>query len=73
MILLGDFNAHNPLWESGNMSTRGKMFQKILDRFNLLCLNEKEETYYRAYNGCEFTLDLTLANLTIAPEYKDIS
>ena len=29
-----------------------------------------DKTYYRAYNGCKSTIDLTLANLTIAPEYK---
>ena len=34
-----------------------------------MCLKEKK-TYYRAYNGCKSTIDLTLANLTIAPEYK---
>ena len=67
MILLGDFNAHNPLHESEKMSTTERMLEKILDRYNLLCLNEKEETYYRVYEGCKLTIDLTLANITIAP------
>ena len=66
MILLGELDAHNPLWESTKISIRWK----ILDRFNLLCLNEKEETYYKAYNDCKLTIDLTLANLPITPEYK---
>ena len=70
MILLGDFNAYNPLWGSKRMSTRGKMIEKILDRYNLLCLNDKEETYYRTYNSCKSTIDLTHANLMIATEYK---
>ena len=52
------------------MSTRERMLEKILDRFNFICLNEKEETYYRAHNGCKFIIELILANLTIAPEYK---
>ena len=47
------------------MSTRGRMMEKILDRYNLLCIMKKEETYYRANNGCKSTIDLTLANLTI--------
>ena len=29
MILLGDFNAHNPLWGSEKISTRGKIMKKI--------------------------------------------
>ena len=41
MILLGDFNTHNPLWGKEKISTRGRMLEKILDRYNLLCLNEK--------------------------------
>ena len=36
MILLGDFSAHNSLWGSKKMNTRGRMLEKILDRFNLL-------------------------------------
>ena len=68
MILLGDFNAHNPLWGSEKISIRGRMLEKILARFNLL--KRKEKTYYRAYDGCKSTINLTLANLTIAPEYK---
>ena len=60
MILLEDFNAHNPLWRSEKMSTR----------YNLLCLNDKKETYYRANDGCKLTINLTLANLTIVSEYK---
>ena len=70
MILLGNFNAHNPLWGSEKMRTRGRMLEKILDRYNLLCLNEKEKIYYRAYNGGKLTIDLTVANQTKAPEYK---
>ena len=68
MILLGDFNAHNPRWGSEKMSTRERMLEKIPISFNLLCLNEKEETYYRAYDDCKSTIDL--ANITITPEYK---
>ena len=70
MILLGDFNAHNPLWGSKRMSTKGRMLEKILDRYNLLCLNEKEETHYRAVYDCKMTIDLTLANIMIVPELK---
>ena len=41
MILLRDFKAHDLLWGSEKMSTKGKILEKILHRFNLLCLNEK--------------------------------
>ena len=70
IILLEDFNSHSPLWESEKMNTRGRMLEKIIDRFNLLCLNEKEEPYYRACDSSKSTIGLTLANLKIAQEYK---
>ena len=49
-----------------------KKIQNIifLDKFNLLCLNEKEETYYRAFDGIKSNIDLTLTSITIAPEYR---
>ena len=40
MILLGDFSAQNPLWGNEKISTRERMFEKILNRFNLLCLKK---------------------------------
>ena len=66
-ILLGDFNAHNPLWESEKMSTRGRMVEKLLDRYNHLYIHKKEETY-RAFDGNKSTIDLTIDNLMIAPK-----
>ena len=68
IILLGDFNADNPLWGSEKMSARGRMTEKLLNRYNLLCINKKEETYYRAFDGSKSTIDLTITSLTIAPE-----
>ena len=69
-ILLGDFNAHNQLWESLKMSTRGRLFEKILDRYNFLYINKKKEIYYRAFNSSKLTIDLTIVSLTIAPELE---
>ena len=61
VILLGDFNVHNPLWGSEKMSTRDIMIVKILERYNLFFINKKEETYYRAFDGSKSTIDLTIA------------
>ena len=63
MILLGDFIAHNPLWKSKKMSTRGRMMEKILNIYNLLCINKKEKAYYREFDS-KLTIDLTIASLT---------
>ena len=47
-----------------------RMLEKFLEKYNLLCLNEKEETYYRAYDGCKSAIGLTLVYLIIGPVYK---
>ena len=48
--------------------TREKILEQLLDKFNLLWLNEKEETFYKSYDGCKSTIDLILANIKVAPE-----
>ena len=44
------------------------MIEKIVDDYNLLCLNDKEETYYKVHDGCKFTIDLTVVINVLAPE-----
>ena len=36
IILQADFKAHNSLWGSEKISTRGRMLEKILDRYKIL-------------------------------------
>ena len=49
-------------------SIRGKMIKKLSNEFNLLYINEKEDTYCRAYDSCKSNFYLSLLNLIIAPE-----
>ena len=42
----------------------------ILNRYNLLCINKKEETYYRAFNGSKSPIDLTIDSIMIAQEFE---
>ena len=59
LMLLKGFKVHNPLWRSEKKtSTRGMVLEKILDKYNILCLNNKEKTHNRAYDGCKSTIDL---------------
>ena len=39
-------------------------------QIQLLCINKKEKTYYRAFDGSKSTINLTIANLTIATEHE---
>ena len=44
--------------------------RKIHDRHNLLYINKKEETYYRAFNSSKSIINLTIVSLTVAPELE---
>ena len=45
--------------------------EKILDKYNFLCINiKKEKIYYRAFDCNKLTINLTVASLTIAPELE---
>ena len=52
------------------MSKSGRMMEKIFDRYYLLCINKKEDTYYRTFDGSKLAIDLIIANLTIALELE---
>ena len=69
MILLGNFNAHNPLWESEKMRTKVKMMEKILERYNLFCVNKKKKPT-TAFNGSKSTINLSIVSLMIAQKLK---
>ena len=44
----GKLQCTYSLWGTEKMITNGRMLEKIFDRNDLLCLNKKDETYYRA-------------------------
>ena len=39
-IVLGDFNAHNPLWGSAKISPRGKQIEEIIASNDLSLVND---------------------------------
>ena len=59
-ILVGDFNAHNPLWYDKSLDNRGKLIEDIINLFNLTCINEENPTYFRSYDQAATNIDLTL-------------
>ena len=47
----------------------GKVLKQILDKFNLLCVKEKEETYYKVYS-CQTRNIIQATENTIPKPYK---
>ena len=44
-VLVGDFNAHSPLWGDVRQDSRGQMVEKLLNDYNLYFLNTGVPTY----------------------------
>ena len=56
--------------EPRKWAQEGECWRKFHDIYNLLCINKREETFYRAFDGSNSTIDLTIASLTIALELE---
>ena len=60
--ILGDFNAHNPLWGSDNINSKGKIIEDLLSKSNLSILNDGSPTYLDIGNHTESMIDLSLCS-----------
>ena len=59
-MIMGDFNAHNPLWGSDNVTDIGKIVEDALSNLNLCILNDGSNTYLHPGNGSYSFIDLTI-------------
>ena len=58
--LLGDFNAHNPLWGSDSINPKGRIVEDILFKSNLALLNDGSPTHFDTRSGGRSMIDLTI-------------
>lgn len=69
-IILGDFNAHSPLWEHDLTYTDkgGSMIEEAMDNTKKVLINNGDPTHYicRGKTDKENTLDLTISNPELA-------
>lgn len=64
-LILGDFNAHNPIWGAPTLNPRGKIIEELTE--NDILLNDDTPTHYCARSGTFSTIDLSFAHPNIAP------
>ncbi|KAJ8911000.1 hypothetical protein NQ315_011265 [Exocentrus adspersus] len=50
-VLMGDFNAHNDLWGSLRIDTRGRDLEKWLDRPGIACINKGSKTHFNTISN----------------------
>ena len=68
-LLLGDFNAHSPLWGSDSTSARGLMIEELLDECNLSLFNDGSPTHYTSFSGNFSHLDLSICDPSLLLEF----
>ena len=61
-ILLGDFNAHNHLWGSSNITSRGRLIENFINHHNLSLLNDGSTTYLHPATGTLTNIDLAICD-----------
>jgi len=64
-IIMGDFNAKNPLWGSSNTDKLGNEIENFIDEKQLCVLNTGLPTY-QCYQGGMTHLDLTIVSNNLA-------
>jgi len=62
ILLLGDFNAHSPLWGCNALDNRGKICEDLINRHNLCILNSKTPTYLHSATGSKTSIDLSICD-----------
>ncbi|GFV87622.1 probable RNA-directed DNA polymerase from transposon X-element [Trichonephila clavipes] len=59
---LGDFNAHNLLWSSQDVNSRGKVVEKLFTELDLTLLNDGSNTYFHSPTQSFSAIDLSICS-----------
>ena len=68
-LLLGDFNAHNPLWGSPDTNSRGIIIEDIITNSCLCILNNGDNTYFHEPSKTFHAIDLIISSPTLFPYF----
>jgi endonuclease/exonuclease/phosphatase family metal-dependent hydrolase len=69
-LLMGDFNAHNPLWGGNQLDNKGKIVEDLISTKNLVILNTNTPTYMHPATGTKTSIDLTICHPSIALDFS---
>ena len=70
ILLLGDFNAHSPIWGGDRTTPRGRSLEEIFNERNLFILNDDQTTYLHPATGTRSVLDLSVCDPIVALDFK---
>ena len=63
-LLLGDFNAHSPMWgrDANIPDARGEIIERFLTTNQLVLLNKGDNTYFSLSHNTESAIDLSICS-----------
>ena len=68
-VLVGDFNAHNPLWGSATTNTKGKIIEDLILQLDLCLFNDISPTHVNPSNLETSSIDLSICSSNILPDF----
>ena len=69
-LILGDFNAHNPLWGGVTLDAKGKIIEDVIDSNSISLLNNGSMTYYNIHSNRPSAIDLSLCSPSIHLDFN---
>ena len=66
IIILGDFNSHNPIWGSCKTDNNGTLLQDFMENNDLVLLNDGSPTRYDVARNIYSAIDLSIVTSSIA-------
>ena len=64
-LLVGDFNAHNPLWGGEVLDLEGRIVEDFIDNHHISILNDGSFTYHNIYHNSKSAIDLSICSSSI--------
>ena len=62
LLLLGDFNSHNPLWGGVVLDAEGRTIDDFIHNNNLLLFNDGSMTFHNIYSNSFSAIDLSICS-----------
>ena len=70
VMILGDFNAHNPLWGSDHQTPKGRVIETFIGQNDLCLYNDGSHTFLHSGNGTYSAIDLSFASPTLFDRFS---
>lgn len=64
-LVLGNFNAHSPLWGSDHQTQAGRHMEDFIVMNNLIILNTGDPTYFNVHSLSTSNIDLSQSSLSL--------